>query len=284
MTDKTTDRRKTVNHLTTRRGFVTAVGFAVVSLYGLWAAYGAAPTSLRFLADTQSEGMVGMAMGGHGAGGGGMTPEEFHEITEKFVEDLSLPDGSVRPTRQWMASMAAMGGAAMGGAHEDREDEAGERRDMAEATGDGSSIADTEGHGNIAMEEDLAGAMKPGEAAPAASSAETMPAVGREEEEGHGSAQGGEPIDVYLMAMQFSYTPNVLRLERGVPYNFRMMSMDVNHGASIHTGFAGHIMRRPAQTMSEMVMTFSEPGEFMIYCTVYCGEGHSQMKGKIIVE
>ena len=241
-------------HITTRRGFITGVGFSVLILYGLWAAYGAAPTSLQFLADTQSEGMAGMAMGGHGAGAGGMTPEEFHEITEKFVEDLSLPDGSVRPTRQWMASMAAMGGA-----HEDREDEADEHRDMDEA-------------------------MKPGEAARTASSAETMPAVGREEEEGHGSAQGGEPIDVYLMAMQFSYMPNVLRLERGVPYRFRMMSMDVNHGASIHTGFAGHIMRRPAQTMSEMVMTFSEPGEFMIYCTVYCGVGHSQMKGKIIVE
>jgi heme/copper-type cytochrome/quinol oxidase subunit 2 len=234
----------------------------VVTLYGLWAAYGAAPTSLQFLTDmqsetdTQSEGMAGMAMGGHGAGAGGVTPEEFHEITEKFVEDLSLPDGSVVPTRQWMASMAAMGGA-----HEDREDEADEHRDMDEA-------------------------MKPGEAAGMASSAETMPAVGHEEaeEEGHGSAQGGEPIDVYLMAMQFYYHPTVLRLERGVAYRFRMMSMDVNHGASIHTGFAGHIMRRPAQTMSEMVMTFSEPGEFMIYCTVYCGVGHSQMKGKIIVE
>ncbi len=128
--------------------------------------------------------------------------------------------------------------------------------------------------------------MNLGEGAGMASSTETMPAVGHaeEEEEGHGSAQGGEPIDVYLMAMQFYYLPNVLRLERGVPYRFRMMSMEVNHGASIHTGFAGHIMRRPARTMSEMVMTFSETGEFMIYCTVYCGVGHSQMKGKIIVE
>jgi heme/copper-type cytochrome/quinol oxidase subunit 2 len=243
-----------LRHFTTRRGFVIFVGLFVLTLYLVWAGYGAAPTSLRFLADTQSEGMGGMAQGGHGAGVGGMTPDEFHEITEKFVEDLSLPDGSVRPTRQWMASMAAMGGA-----HENREDEADEHRDIDEA-------------------------MKPGEAARMASSAETMPAVGREEEKGHGSAQGGEPIDVYLMAMQFYYLPNVLRLERGVPYRFRMMSMDVNHGVSIHTGFAGHIMRRPAQTMVEMVMTFPNPGEYMIYCTVYCGVGHSQMKGKIIVE
>ncbi len=226
-----------LRHFTMRRGFVIFVGLSILTLYLVWAGYGAAPTSLSFLAEAQGESMGGM---GHGGAAGGMTPEEFDEITEKFVEDLSLPDGSVRPTRQWMASMAG--------------------------------------------EEHQADAMKPGEAARMASSAEMTAAVAREREEGHGHDEDAEPIDVFLMAMRFSYTPNVLRLEHGVPYRFRMMSMDVNHGVSIHTGFAGHIMRRPAQTMVDMVMTFPEPGEFMMYCTVYCGLGHGQMKGKIIVE
>jgi len=237
-----------LRHFTTRRGFVIFVGLLVLALYFMWAGYGAAPTSLRFLAETQGESMGGMAQGGHGSTAGGMTPEEFHEITVKFVEDLSLPDGSVRPTRQWMASMAAMGGG-----HEDREKKAGEHGDMGKAAG-------------------------------GASSAKMTPPVAGKEEQRHGTDEGGEPIDVYLMAMRFSYTPRVLRLEHGVPYRFRMMSMDVNHGVSIHTGFAGHIMRRPAQALVEMVMTFPNPGEYMMYCTVYCGEGHSQMKGKIIVE
>ena len=222
-------------HFTLRPGFAVLVGLLVLALYFLWAAYGAAPTSLSFLTempdeptavmpmagmDVESASMEGMAMAGHGAGVGAMTPDEFHEITVKFAEDLALPDGSVRPTREWMEAMEA-GGEAMD-AH---------------------------------TEMDAAG-----------------------------SADADEPIDVYLMAMRFSYEPRVLRLERGVRYRFRMMSMDVNHGASIHTGFAGHIMRRPAMVLTEMVMTFSEPGEFMIYCTVYCGAGHDQMKGKIIVE
>ena len=241
-------------HFTTRPGFAIFLGLLVLTLYFMWAAYGAAPTSLRFLAENRGESMGGMAMGGHGGEAGGMTPEEFHEITVKFVEDLTLPDGSVRPTRQWMASMAAMGG---GG--EDHEKKAGKPGKPGK-------------HGDM----DKAGG--------GASSAEMTLAVAGKEEERHGTDEGGEPIDLYLMAMQFSYMPVVLRLKSGVAYRFRMMSMDVNHGASIHTGFAGHIMRRPAQTMTEMVMTFPEPGEFMIYCTVYCGEGHSQMKGKIIVE
>ena len=266
-------------HFTTRRGFVIVVGLLVLTLYFVWAGYGAAPTSLSFLTETESESMGGMAMGGHGSGTGAITPEEFHEITEKFAEDLSLPDGSVRPTRQWMVSMAAMGGG-----HQDRDDETSGHRDRNEAPGDGSSMTGMEDHGKTAGEQDQTDAMKPSEAALMASSMEMPAAAARQPKEALGADEEKEPIDVYLMAMRFSYLPRVLRLEKGVPYRFRMMSMDVNHGASIHTGFAGHIMRRPARTMTEMVMTFPEPGEFMVYCTVYCGEGHSQMKGKIIVE
>ncbi len=223
--------------------------------------------------------MGGMSMGGHGSGTGAMTPDEFHEITTKFTEDLSLPDGSVRPTRQWMVSMAAMGGG-----HEDRNDEAGEHRDKDEAPGHGSSMTGTEDDGKTAKEQDQTDAMKPSETARMASSTEMSAAVARQQKEAHGPDEDEEPIDVYLMAMRFSYMPVVLRLEKDVPYRFRVMSMDVNHGVSIHTGFAGHIMRRPAQAVVEMVMTFPIPGEYMMYCTVYCGEGHSQMKGKIIVE
>jgi cytochrome c oxidase subunit II len=215
-------------HFTLWRGFAILVGLLVLALYILWAAYGAAPTSLRFLAETPTERravtpMMGMDTGGHGAAIGAMTPDKFREITMKFIADLSLPDGSVRPTRQWMEAMEAM-----------------------EASGEAMGAQ---------AEMDTAG-----------------------------PAEADEPIDVYVMAMRFAYIPRVLRLERGVRYNLRMMSMDVNHGASIHTGFAGHIMRRPAMVMSEMVMAFSKPGDYMMYCTVYCGVGHDLMKGKIIVE
>ena len=251
-------------HFTTRPGFTICVGLLVLSLYVVWASYGAAPTSLRFLVEAQNNVVGHMTPGGHGATAGGMSPEKFREITEKFVEEFSLPDGSVRPMRRRTASMAAMGGG-----HVDRKKVTGEQ-----------------GHGKTAAKEHQADAMKSGEAAHTESSAEkTAPIAGeREQKEAQGHDESEEPIDVYLMAMQFSYSPRVLRLKRGVPYRFRMMSVDVNHGVSIHTGFAGHIMRRPARRMVDMVMTFPNSGEYMMYCTVYCGQGHSQMKGKIIVE
>jgi cytochrome c oxidase subunit II len=232
-----TKEKPDLRHFTTRPGFVIFVGLLVLSLYFVWAAYGAAPTSLSFLTETPAkqasvmpmagmeiESAESMAMAGHGAGVGAMTPEKFEEITSRFIEDLSLPDGSVRPTREWMASA--------GGDNKQEEKSAAMPQQGSEAVKD----------------------------------------------------EADQPIDVYLKAMRFSYEPRVLRLKRGIPYRFRVMSIDVNHGASIHTGLAGHIMRRPAKTLTEMVMTFSQFGEFMVYCTVYCGAGHDQMKGKIIVE
>jgi heme/copper-type cytochrome/quinol oxidase subunit 2 len=197
-----------------------------------------------------------------------MRPEVFEKITYQFVEDFGLPDGSVRPTHRRTASAAATVES-----HGDREEEADGHGD---AAGRGAPMAASEDNAHSS-------ATEPDEASRESSSA-ARAAVVHGDEEARAGDEGEEPIDVYLMALRYSYVPRVLRLEHGVAYRFRMMSIDVNHGASIHSGFAGHIMRRPAQTMVEMVMTFPERGEYMIYCTVYCGEGHSTMKGKIIVE
>ncbi len=207
-------------HVTTRRGFITGMGFGMVSLYGLWAAYGAAPLSLGFL----SEGSEGMAMGMHG--GGGMSVDEFRRLTEAFIDANSLPDGSVRPGRGPMDETTA------GAAHED------------------------EGHGArppMAMAKD-----------------------------GHGGAEM-EPIDVYVIATRYGYEPDVLRLDVRVPYKFRFMAVDADHGASILFRVAGHMIRCPAKTLAEKTLTFTAPGEYLVYCTVYCGEGHDTMMGKIIV-
>ncbi|NOX73419.1 MAG: hypothetical protein GXP03_07285 [Alphaproteobacteria bacterium] len=219
-------------HFTVRPGFAIAVGLLVISLYFVWAAFGAAPISLSFAnssgepdelpmpmesVEIESATMKGMAMGGEA---GGMTPDEFTDIAYNFIDDLSLEDGSVRPTMEWTMKSQSDGG-----------------------------------------EMDASTAMQPG-----------------------GDMDADTPIDVYVIVQRFGYEPSVLRLKKDTPYRFIMMAIDVNHGAAIRTALAGHIMRRPAMVLTETVMTFTETGEFMMYCTVYCGVGHDQMRGKIIVE
>lgn len=213
-------------HLTTRRGFISCVGFGVVSLYGLWAAYGAAPLSLSALG--------GEGGGGHGGmGGGGMTPEEFQELAEAFIEANELPDGSVKPRRMQMAAM-----------NTDMDD-----MDMTAGEDETAHVEDEAAH----VEDD----------------------AGHDEE---------EPIDVYIMASRYYYEPSVLRLDVNTPYRLRVMAMDTGHGASINMRAGSHIIRGPARKLIEKEVTFTAPGEYMVYCTVFCGEGHDMMRSKIIVE
>lgn len=220
-------------HPTTRRGFITGVGFGVVSLYGLWAAYGATPISLSFI----SEGMEGMGHGVGHAGGGGMSPEEFRRKTQEFIEANSLPDGSVKPMRHAAARIASE-------AHDDH----GASPQMSMA-GDHEDEEAGEDHAR--------------------------------EEAGHAVTE--EPIDVYVVATRYGYEPDVLRLDLKTPYKFRFMAVDADHGASINMRLASHMIRCRAKTLTEKTLVFTSPGEYLLYCTVYCGEGHDTMMGKIVV-
>lgn len=91
-------------HLTTRRGVVVGGSLSILSLYGLWAAYGAAPglglggPGADGHADAGHDGGAATAAGhdGHGAGGEANT-EAFRAAAETFIERYRLPDGSVQP-------------------------------------------------------------------------------------------------------------------------------------------------------------------------------------------
>ncbi|MFQ5939596.1 MAG: hypothetical protein ACE5KL_05935 [Alphaproteobacteria bacterium] len=248
-------------HPTTRRGFISGVSFGVVSLYGLWAAYGAAPTSLAFLSGAQDGGMAGMGHGGHA--GGGMSPEEFERLAREFFEANTLPDGSVKPDGRAVARTSAEG-------HEDHA--AAPKTSMAEGHGheEGPKAPVAEGHGH--------------EEAPKTAVAEGH---GHEEvpktavAEGHGHEEG--PIDVYVMASRYGYQPEVLRLAPNVPYKFRFMATDADHGHSINMRLGSLMIRCRARTLTETTLLFTAPGEYLSYCTVYCGEGHDMMMGKILV-
>lgn len=202
-------------HLTARRGFVAATGFGMVGLYLLWAAYGAAPLGLGRAGHGDDAHDDGDGHGGGHAHGGeldsGAAIAQFRSLTEAFVAQHGLADGSVRPRGR---------------------------------------VGAGDGHGHAT----------------------------------HGAAShDDEPVDVYLMAFQFGFTPAVLRLEAGVPYRFRMMAVDVAHGASLRLGPGARIVRLRPGILVEQEYTFRRTGEYLLYCTVYCGLAHDQMKGRIVV-
>lgn len=198
-------------HFTARRCFIAAAGFSMVSLYLLWAGYGAAP--LGFGGHDAAEDGHAPEAGGHGGGHDGAAQaqiDEFKGLVERFVEQHKLPDGSVQPRRTAAPPAAA--------------------------------------HGHGAHDAHTAG-----------------------------------PVEVYLMAYQFGFMPSVLRLEAGVAYRFRMMAVDVAHGASVRVGPGSRIVRLRPGTLVEQELTFQRAGEHLLYCTVYCGLAHDRMQGRIVV-
>lgn len=105
-----------------------------------------------------------------------------------------------------------------------------------------------------------------------------------DEDEVAAEAEPEEHPVVYLRALQFAYLPSKICLKPGVTYVFRMMATDVTHGASIHLGPASLMVRLPPGVLVEREVRFDEPGEYLLYCSFYCGIGHPYMKGVILVE
>ncbi len=101
--------------------------------------------------------------------------------------------------------------------------------------------------------------------------------------------QGVKPLgqDAYIVALRYAWFPNPLVLEAGVPYRIHLSSKDVNHGFSVHKdGEASQKVNFQVVPGYEYVLTmeFPDPGTYHIVCQEYCGLGHQNMVGKIIVE
>lgn len=254
-------------HFTTRRGFIAASGIGGLSLYGLWAAYGAAPGPLTLLGLDHPQGTSHAAggaeiaanpaaKGAHAAHGTsspqGPSVEEFSRMTTEFAERYRMPDGSVYPRR-----MANSSGVSVD-PHAGHNMAAGMPTDHTEPDPHA-------GHGG----------------APVVATAPADPHAGHGDSAFKGATE--QPIEVLMTAGRWYYLPNVLRLDAGQAYRFKMMSVDIAHGASIQLGTGGRMMRLQPGRITEAALTFEKPGRYLMYCTVYCGEAHSLMQATIEV-
>jgi heme/copper-type cytochrome/quinol oxidase subunit 2 len=166
-------------------------------------------------------------------------------LTEQFVERYRLPDGSVYPRHAAHAAMAS-----------------------------------PDPHAGHAMPAEPDAHASHG-ASTAHASAPT------DEHAGHGGndmpVNKDQPIDVLVTAGRWYYLPDKLRLDAGQAYRFKMMAVDIAHGASIQLGQGGRMMRLQPGRITEAALTFHQPGRYLMLCTVYCGEAHQLMQATIEV-
>lgn len=116
-------------------------------------------------------------------------------------------------------------------------------------------------------------------------SVQPLPAA--EPHHGHGGAQPADetaaPVDVYVLASRFAFEPDRLVLARGQRYRFNLMAGDIAHGASIAFGDTSRIVRLRPGVDTSIELAFPRAGQFLMYCTVFCGAGHDSMSGRLSV-
>ena len=90
------------------------------------------------------------------------------------------------------------------------------------------------------------------------------------------------PRSVRVTAHRFEYEPARVVLKRGQPVELELVSLDCRHGFS-----APELGLRSDITPGKPVRLRFVPeraGTFPFHCDVFCGEGHEDMSGEILVE
>jgi cytochrome c oxidase subunit II len=91
---------------------------------------------------------------------------------------------------------------------------------------------------------------------------------------------GGEQI-VYMTAKRFEYTPNQITLKKGVPVVLEITALDHDHGFKVPELGVRADLKQGQVTRVRIVPDHT--GTFEFRCDVFCGSGHEDMSGEIVV-
>lgn len=93
---------------------------------------------------------------------------------------------------------------------------------------------------------------------------------------------GDNEYQAVVVAQAFTFNPAEITVPAGAELTFLVTSKDVVHGFLIpETNVNAMVI--PGQ-VTEVTYTFDEAGEHQIICHEFCGIGHHQMFGKVVVE
>ena len=87
--------------------------------------------------------------------------------------------------------------------------------------------------------------------------------------------------EVRVEAFKFGFKPDPIVVKKGEQVRIIAESTDVKHGLGI-ADFSINVELPPDQEKA-VEFTPDKAGEFHIHCTVYCGSGHGDMHGTLLV-
>ena len=86
---------------------------------------------------------------------------------------------------------------------------------------------------------------------------------------------------IEVTARKFEFSPAVIELKKGVPVVLELRSLDREHGFSVPD--LGLDETIPPGKVVRVRVVPDKAGTFELHCSVFCGSGHEEMTGKIVV-
>jgi cytochrome c oxidase subunit 2 len=93
--------------------------------------------------------------------------------------------------------------------------------------------------------------------------------------------RAAEPRAVRIVAKRFTYTPAEVTLKKGEPVVLELVSEDRVHGFKL-PAFGIRADVRPKEAV-RIPITPDKAGRFTFACDVFCGDGHDDMSGTLVV-
>ena len=90
------------------------------------------------------------------------------------------------------------------------------------------------------------------------------------------SVKDSEAKEFNVKAFKYGYSPDTIKVDEGDKVKINIKNAYVLHGI--------RIPELDVKGDEVLEFTADKTGEFAWYCTNMCGEGHMQMKGRLIVE
>jgi len=84
-----------------------------------------------------------------------------------------------------------------------------------------------------------------------------------------------------IIAKRFSFEPDEIIVQKGDKIKLIITSLDTAHGLAIPEYDINIIIKVGETVISEFIA--DKKGEFNFACSVFCGSGHSEMEGRLIV-
>ena len=94
--------------------------------------------------------------------------------------------------------------------------------------------------------------------------------------------QSGEPRVIEVIAKRYTFEPAQIEVAEGERVRILVKSGDGLHGFEIKKFTVAKEIPRGADPVA-IEFTATEAGTFPILCSVFCGDGHGDMKGTLVV-